>query len=237
MGLTTSKSAGGGGGGGGETTLSSAIDSKRATETGSVTIQVAGKSINSFSRRRPHLVRTSPTTTPTAIAGSSPTGYPYVFLYLDRPAAAADVVTAEFVFRLLDGNGEMVRMKIPPSPVTFSFVHGYKQTLGLRKIHQEEQDGELVVVISKTRRCNIAVVTSARHCRHEAACIVVVVVDDCGGLVVVPPPDLHRHLGDLLASGLGSEQTCISWSVASCSGHIGTCSPHIDGSCSSHFSG
>lgn len=87
MGLTTSKSATGDGG---KTTSSSAIDSKRAMETGSVTIQVAGysrtkgigvgKSINSCKFHDGgvtpgHLVYIYVAYYPTAIAGSSPTGY------------------------------------------------------------------------------------------------------------------------------------------------------------------
>nr|BBF89877.1 transposon protein-like [Oryza sativa f. spontanea] len=127
MGLTTSKSATGDGG---KTTSSSAIDSKRAMETGSVTIQVAGysrtkgigvgKSINSCKFHDGgvtpgHLDTWYIYTSPTTRRRSPGVRRLGICLPLPRPADAADVVTAEYVFSIPDGSGHMVRMKIPPS--------------------------------------------------------------------------------------------------------------------------
>uniref|UniRef100_A0A0E0MI71 BTB domain-containing protein n=1 Tax=Oryza punctata TaxID=4537 RepID=A0A0E0MI71_ORYPU len=212
MGLTTSKSAAAATGG--KTTSSSAIDSETATETGSVTIQVAG-----YKRTKGIGVGKSINSCKFHVGGHTWYVAYYsdgdrleladwisVFVYLDQPAAAADVVTAEFVFSLLDGNGDTVHMKYPPSPVTFSFVHGYTQRWGYgRFIERKNMESCLwsCLRLGGERfgiRCDIAVITRGRRCCREAAAS-----SSSASTVVVPPLDLHRHLGGLLASGVGAD--------------------------------
>ncbi|KAF0896430.1 hypothetical protein E2562_024299 [Oryza meyeriana var. granulata] len=99
----------------------------------------------------------------------------WVFLYLDQPAAEDDVVSAEFMFSLLDRNDEPVHMKMTPSAKTFSCVNGYSRRWGYgRFIKRKRLESHLWSCLRLGGeafgiRCNIAMVTSGRRKAAAAA--------------------------------------------------------------------
>ncbi|KAL6654214.1 hypothetical protein ACP70R_007679 [Stipagrostis hirtigluma subsp. patula] len=122
-------------------------------------------------------------------------GFIGVDLVLDRPASAGDVL-ARFKFSILDHIGE-------PVPRPFGYLDDEIKAFSRKKqswgdsllISRNELELSYLKNDSFQIRCDITVIKEL-HAEDTTA-----------GSLTVPPPDLHRHLGDLLASQVGGDVT------------------------------
>ncbi|CAO2144801.1 unnamed protein product [Urochloa humidicola] len=117
-----------------------------------------------------------------------------VDLYLNDPAANDDRVKARPKFSLLDRAGEPVSSYTFGGSVIWSFSSN--SSWGFDKFirRADLESSSYLIDDSFQVRCDVTV--------FKEIC-----VKSTTDTVTVPPPDLHRHLGDLLASDIGGDIT------------------------------
>jgi speckle-type POZ protein len=195
MGLTHSKSAAGRG-----TTTSPII-----SETGSLTMHIAA-----YSQTKGIGVGKSINSSKFVVGGHSwyisyfPEDWVAVFLSLDTsPQDPHDdvVVTGAFQFSLLDGDCCHVFGRSAPAGSTFSFANGYSESWGFSKFIRRKKLGSPWWCYRRLGgeafhiRCDVTMLSTDRPSAETTA------ASAPPPQAVVPVSDLHRHLGDILATG------------------------------------